>query len=505
MQNPKTHKERNTQTHTSESISLGSITSGASFRTAVKNALMVLFMMLLGGWLLTMAVTNTLRANLQAQLEEESILLQDIYQSQGQEGVLSAMSELTSQAMSSERVAGLFDANHLRLAGNMQVYPDLLNLNHVSSNLAPNDDKHVIVKQVQTTLDEKPYLIRVRQFGNMQLVVGRSTNMLHAVQHQLIFWFSVISIGVLFAMLFVGFGSSRQSFKKLTRLEQTLKQVADGDLSARFKITKPYDQIDRVALGVNANLARMQHLIQSIQSASTAIAHDLKTPLSRLHISLNDALDSLNEDKATCVHNQTQTESLVQHALDEVTELNVVFDTMLRISRIKTTQAQHFTPFAMHDCINKVVDFLAPLAQENSQHIQVRCPEDIVLTADQDMVQQALMNLINNAIVHAGSGTTISISAFHEHATTVLEVSDNGVGVPEDSLSKLTDLFARADNSRTTTGNGLGLALVDAVAKHHDAQLILSTRQLNHQPNALANSKNSAKGFCARLVFPVSH
>lgn len=427
-------------------------------------AVFVLLLSLCGS-LLVGSVVNSLKDKLAAQIIEESLLLQDIYHEKGLSGLRQSLQQLSS----SERIADVFDTDGVSLVGNIDSLPTV----------AVEQQRLFLFR---TRHSEARYWGYAMRLERQTLIVGRSDNIVVAAKRRLIAGLFLSGLIFIVVSLFIGYIFSRRSAAKLTQFEQTLTHVANGDASARLPVAKPPEQIDLVAEKMNLQLARLQHLMNTMNNTGKVIAHDLKTPLSRAQIALLEALDACD--------NGENPADYVQQALDENRHLNDVFETLLRISRLQTQVADksQFTRFNVRSMLADCVAFLSPNAEQSAQQLQLDCPDDINLFADKAMLQQAIINLVNNAVVHSGQNTIICVSAKCTDNHYLLQVCDNGKGIAKADRDKVLEPFARLDTARTTEGNGLGLALVNAIADYHGGNIRLQN--------------NTPSGLCVVLCLP---
>lgn len=432
------------------------IRSGLAFKTSVRAVAIFVFLLLVAGAILVTAVTNTLEGELRTQNEDQIVLLEQIYQTEGQSGLIRAVESLTSHPRPDEQTAGLFDGDGLRLAGSLEAAPPLVGWQRTKISYAEG------VRSAGTF-----YLHRVL-VDELTLVVGRSSTIVDAARWWLIFWLVLLGTALTLCTLTLGYLSSRKSLRKLQAMEDVLQDVSRGNLAARLAVAAENDQIDRISEQVNQHIGRLSHLMERLQSTATAIAHDLKTPLSDAQISLHQALDAVGANKSPS--------DQIEAAQSDLQRLNSIFETILRISNIEAGRGKsEFQDIDLSHLIHEMVEFLQPLAEESGQKIQVGpgLKSTSTLRADSGMIKQLLVNLISNAIAHCPERTRIVVDAREDDESTTLIVEDNGTGIPDSDRQRILQPFIRLDSARTTPGSGLGLALVAAIADHHNASVRL--------------------------------
>lgn len=292
---------------------------------------------------------------------------------------------------------------------------------------------------------------------------------------------SLLSIFLMAIVVLVSFLISTFVVSRTNRIADTARIIMQtGDLSRRIVLDSRWDDLSNMASVLNNFLERIEQLMQGIRRVSDNIAHDLRTPLTRL---LNQ-LESLR-DHAVGLSGT----DVVQHSeamIAETARLLATFNALLRITRIETgAQRQDFTGIDLRAIVMDVVEFYEPLAEEKS--VQLHCKAvSIPWHGDRDLLFQAFANLLDNAIKFTPSGGKVLLSLAQIDGKPCFTMRDTGPGIAEKDREKVFDRFYRADSSRTTEGNGLGLSLVAAVVNLHNAVIIL---------------KDASPGLIAEITF----
>ncbi|WP_346892312.1 HAMP domain-containing sensor histidine kinase [uncultured Roseibium sp.] len=436
---------------------LTDLLSGSSFRTSAKVAIGVLVLMCMGGTLFIWSATQALRDATEQQTLEEAVLLNDVYSAEGRKGLVTAIGTLSDLVNSQERVSAVFDENGFNLAGADLAMPNFIGV------------RDTTLQSVSAKGSAGRFVLSVQKFNDATLVVGRSLKGVDEMRDRMIAGLVVMTVLLTFGTLVLGLLASRESFAKLRLIEGVLARVARGESDARVPIMERKDRIDRISIQINANLDALSRLMDSMRATTTAIAHDLKSPLARVGLVLNDALDTIDAGG----NPQPQ----VERALTETGALNEIIDTILRITRIRAgSPRKHMQLNDLGGLVENTIEFFAPLAQENGQTLEFLPGEagKCLLLCDKNMVQQMLANLVGNAIVHGGPGVSIRVRLQDRAERLDLVVEDTGEGIPDAQRHEVFDLFKRIDSARSKPGSGLGLALVKAVADHHEAAIALS-------------------------------
>jgi len=220
-------------------------------------------------------------------------------------------------------------------------------------------------------------------------------------------------------------------------------------------------------------LERIQSLVEAIRSVSDNIAHDLRTPLTRLNNSLDDLAKSLSSQSGTEIRQARET---VEKAISESNSLLATFEAVLRIARLEDNSYNvTLTEVSPSRMIEELVELYDPIVEEKNISLETDlCSPSIYIAGDRDALAQALANLLDNALQHTPGGGKIVLESRLVNGQFEISVTDTGPGIPVEYHDKVIKRFVRLDDgSRTTPGNGLGLCLVDAVARMHKVELVL--------------------------------
>jgi signal transduction histidine kinase len=225
------------------------------------------------------------------------------------------------------------------------------------------------------------------------------------------------------------------------------------------------DDLDRISISVNAALARTELLLKTVQQISTDIAHDLKSPLARLRQTL----------EAATLAPEGPSKAAIETAIVQADALVETFEALLRIANIEAGgRRARFAGVDLGHVLDAVVDAFGPAAEDAGQQLTLSISDSCEVIGDKGLLTQLFANLVENAIRHGDKGNLISVSAEAHGKQIVVNVADHGPGIPEAERENVLRRFYRLDRSRSTPGDGLGLALVKAIADLHGAKLFLS-------------------------------
>lgn len=295
--------------------------------------------------------------------------------------------------------------------------------------------------------------------------------------------------------IFVG----RTALKRIDMVSNSTKRIMAGDRSERLPVTDSNDEFDRLSINMNEMLDRIGLLDKGLQQVSDSIAHDLKTPLTRLRNKVDSALSS-DPDLPTS-----------KHALEEVItdsdQLIKTFNALLMISRVESgSQVAEMSSTNMSDIMADACELYEPVAEEEGFEITHKLEAGLNVDGSRELLSQAVTNLLDNAMKYGKPNTpsmseakskkgksaitpTIHMSLKKQGDKIIASICDNGLGIPADKRDEVKIRFARLDESRSKPGTGLGLSLVEAVAKLHGGALELD---------------DANPGLVVRLVLPTS-
>lgn len=271
---------------------------------------------------------------------------------------------------------------------------------------------------------------------------------------------------VLVMAWFAGRLITRISLRPIETVRASARQIMRGDLRHRVPLSGSGDEFDQLAETLNGMLDRIQQLIASIQGATDNIAHDLRSPLTRVRARLESVLAGPPDGEDWT--------PWVERHLADLDQVLSTFQALLQIARIDSgVLREHFTPCDLALLARESVDFLEPLAEARGQRIEVALPDSLALAGDRDLLLQLLYNLLDNAIKYAPEGSVITLSGDVDAGQVRLCLRDRGPGIPEAARERVFERLYRLDATRQTPGLGLGLSLVRAVVQLHHGSIRL--------------------------------
>jgi signal transduction histidine kinase len=299
------------------------------------------------------------------------------------------------------------------------------------------------------------------------LFVGWSTYQLREMEEFVAQSFSwVLGASILLALA-GGLLMSRRLMKKIENVSRTTRNIMEGDLQQRVAPQSGGDEFAHLALSINSMLDRIEMLMNGLRQVTTDIAHDLRTPLTRLRNRLELAQRSQLGEAGL-----RETLGAARRETDVILHL---FGALLRIAQVESgARRAAFAVVNLSEVLGTVVEVYRPTAEAKQQHLEEAVPSNLQVFGDRDLLTQLFANILENAILHSPPGAALGVQALHDQGRVHVDIIDNGPGIPEAMRNKVLARFVRLDDSRTTPGSGLGLSLVAAIAHLHDATLRLS-------------------------------
>ncbi|GFZ88195.1 sensor histidine kinase [Dyella caseinilytica] len=302
------------------------------------------------------------------------------------------------------------------------------------------------------------------------LTVGRDNRDIGELDENLAryFYFSV-GFAMLFALLSGGI-AGHFFIKNVDRLSSWAERIVTGEAPGPLRPQRGGVEFARLAGRLNRILERVHTLMENMRQVSNDIAHDLRTPLTRLRQRLESATTA-EQDAAT-------QRIAIEQSIHEVDNVLATFGALLRISRIQARERQAgFASVDLSELFVSMAEVYGPVAEETGHAVNASVQPGVAFKGDRALLTQMLSNLIENAIHHTPAGTCITVSLNGSESGAVGCVADDGPGIPVHEHKRVFDRFVRLDSSRTSPGSGLGLALVAAIADLHRVPLALSDRQ----------------------------
>ncbi len=392
--------------------------------------------------------------------------LEQIYRNEGSDKLVQAIKERLAQKNYDSLYLLYQKQGGQVLIGNMSLDEDFLKegLQMVTLDIMLNESDHRrhTARVMKTTLD-----------NSLVLINGLDTESVHEQEHKIAnSLFAGVAI-IIFLGAIGGFIISINTIKKVNLINDTMKKIGEGEIDQRVPLRGTDDDFDLLAENFNDMLDRLQLLMDQVHNISINVAHDLRTPLTRIR----NRLETIEERCSKADMNE------IELAIEDTDNLLATFETILNINKFETgVQKLNIQLISIKKLIGDIIDYYEPLAMEKTLEIDFSLQEDILFYADQNMMFLALSNLLNNAIKYSPQQETISISACvqqdsEQNRQLNIWIADHGLGISDEDKKKVFDLFYRSEKHRDQQGNGLGLSLVAAIIHLHKGEIKLSDNQ----------------------------
>jgi signal transduction histidine kinase len=298
------------------------------------------------------------------------------------------------------------------------------------------------------------------------LFVGLRTVQLHEMEELVI---RAFLWGVTLAMILALAGGAAMSLSLLRRIEavsQTSRDIVGGELQRRILERGTGDEFDHLAASLNAMFDRIQTLMEGLRQVSNDIAHDLRTPLTRLRQRLELAQRRDGDARA-----------VIERAILDVDSILETFGALLRIAQIESgARRAGFSQLDLADVLSTVIEIHQSAIEEGGRILEGRIDPALNVDGDRELLTQLFANLLDNALRHSPPDAGVALTAIRQGERIVVSIADRGPGIPAEFREKVLQRFFRLEGSRSTPGSGLGLSLAHAIASLHESELVLSDR-----------------------------
>lgn len=383
--------------------------------------------------------------------------LAERYQVGGLPSLIETIDQRLAANIDDNAIYLLVGPNFNRIAGNLGGWPSGVTM----------DTQWFERPVTRAGLKSTARLYHVELPGGFHMLVGRDSDVRAKLRRLLtgaLLWAALVALGL--GML--GGALVRGAFRAtVADVSATAAAIASGDLSRRVRIAGTDDEFDLLAAAVNDMLDRILRLMDGVKQVSNAIAHDLRTPIARARTRLEDA--------ATHARTPEELHAAIERAQDDLDGVVGVFQAILRIAEIEAgARRSAFVTFDLSALVADMAELYEAPAEDAGLALDAKVAQRVSLYGDRDMIQQAVTNLLDNAIKFSPAGAAVALTLGADRTGVSIAVADRGPGIPEADRAHATERFFRGEQARSTPGSGLGLALVQAVATLHGGTLTLA-------------------------------
>jgi signal transduction histidine kinase len=368
----------------------------------------------------------------------------------------------TAMDLHATHYGGLFGPDGTRRAGNLDAMPD---------HLARDGDAYRVSATVQVAgrrLDDEIWAAALGLPDGSTVVIAHDSDEIDRVR---VTTLRALGLGLVPTLALSGLGGlllARRGRRRLAATEAALAEVMRGDLRQRLPVGNRGDEFDRLAANVNRMLDEIEHLMDEVRSVGDAVAHDLRTPLTRLRARL--------ERSRVQARTVAEFHETIDQGLAWIDQTLAMVTAVLRIGAMEEGRRTAFASVDLDAVAAAALDLFEPLAEEKGVRLTLASgPGAHAIHGDRDLCFEALSNLLDNAVKFTPEGGAVCVRLARLGHAVSLAVEDTGPGLPATERGKIFQRFYRSEVARQTQGNGLGLSLVAAIAKLHDATVSVHT------------------------------
>ena len=395
-------------------------------------------------------------------IEAEQAMLRRTYDTSGRDGLIRAIDQRKAAAPLEGAVYLLASESFVPVAGNIKEWPSALDGANkwgefTSTALTPDPNAtQSLIRAKWEIFPDGSYLLVGRDISDLD----RFADEIYAALA-----FTILLIFMLAAVASVSV--TRRTVGRIESINVTSRSIMEGGLGRRIPLRGTQDEWDHLAQNLNSMLERIEGLMAEVKQVSENIAHDLRTPLTRIR----GRLEKAAIDKSAADHDP----SMISETIADLDDVLRMFSSLTRISQVEATDRKvAFRTVNLVEIATGVAELFDAAAESKGGSVEVIGDRSVRIMADRDLLFDAISNLVDNAIKHGREGCIVIVSVEHKDSEAVLSISDDGPGIPPDEFEHVFKRFYRLERSRSMPGNGLGLSLVAAVARLHGARIVLS-------------------------------
>jgi signal transduction histidine kinase len=407
-------------------------------------------------FLLWYSTIDLMNRESQSSIRSQAQSLAEHFHQGGLAALSSTISKQIFEGMDDHALYLLVDDNDKRISGNLDHWPTLITVPHQWYRLP------LIRYEIKMQAIYRFYPLP----NGYRLLLGRDTRT-SAHLGGVLYESLLIGTGAMILLGLIGGVVVKSQFKRaMKNLHDITGKISRGDLSGRVKLRGAEDEFDELAHTINKILDEVQKLMDNVRQVTDAVAHDLRTPITRARSRL----------EATLVAETRPAEmrEAMEASIEDLDKIGKIFQSLLRIAEVEAgSRRSEFKDIDIFRILEDIHETYSLVAEEKDVELIGRWEEGPHLFGDQQMIHQAVANLVDNAIKFTPERSTVNMLLSLEKNRILISVADEGEGIPESDRKKVTQRFYRGEAARNTPGNGLGLSMVSAIAELHYGHLRL--------------------------------
>jgi signal transduction histidine kinase len=393
-------------------------------------------------------------------IEAERASLRRVYDGSGRAGLVAAIKQRLTDTQFDGGFYLLADPSYAVVAGNLGQWPSALqggsqgwskfNLGASKTDAAPDRAR---LRAKFETLPDGFHLLVAKDIDDARRFVNGI--------------YGVLGFTVLFVFLLAAVASvsvTRRTVGRIESINATSRAIMESGLGRRIPLRGSQDEWDQLAHNLNSMLERIEGLMGEVKQVTENVAHDLRTPLTRMRGRLEKASIGRRDAEGD--------QALINAAIADLDDVLRMFSAVTRIAQIEAANgAAAFRPVNLAEVADQVAELFDAAAEDKGGHVKVVDGGPVLVSADRDLLFDAMANLVDNAVKHGRQAGQVTVAVGRNDGGAVITVTDDGPGIPADEYQHVFRRFYRLERSRGTPGNGLGLSLVAAVARLHGARI----------------------------------
>jgi signal transduction histidine kinase len=394
----------------------------------------------------------------------ERRMLREAFDREGRDRLIATIAQRIAYEGDRGRVYLLADPSFIPVTGNLVAWPAALKgadqwISFSPVEWRPNGAKRPLLRAISETLPDGSHLLVGRAVEDLDAFVGNLR--------------TAIGLSVVLVIVLAGLAAilvTRRTVGRIEAINATSRAIMASGLGSRIPLRGSRDEWDQLAENLNSMLERIEQLMAQVKQVTDNVAHDLRTPLTRMRGRLEQAYGRRRD--------ADQDQVLIADTITELDRMLGTFSSLLRISQIETRERRAtFRTVNLAEVAREVVSLFDAAAEENGGELETAAADDVLVFGDRDLLFEAVANLVDNAIRHGRRAGRVSVEVVPSGADAVISVADDGPGIPVNEREHVFKRFYRLERSRREPGNGLGLSLVAAVAQLHGARIEMADNQ----------------------------
>lgn len=444
-------------------MSIRRLLNTSAMRIALRYAGLYALLMALGLGILYWVSSDYVDEQISTGLKQRMNELMRIDRNKGRESLIHALNAQEGIDVKYRRHYLLLAPDNRKLAGDLKDWPSNFNRIGQVSNIWI--DGRLVSDQDEEADGYWPMIAQSLSDGG-RLLLAQSLEQAEELQEVILYTIMAILLVSIGLALTMGWFIGRTLLARVDNINATAKAITSGDFSHRVPVLGRHDEFDELAEHLNSMLIRIEQLLSGMRQVTDNIAHDLRKPLSRLR---NRLEITLLEERNAREYQQVLTETV-----EDADDLIRTFNALLEIAQTEAGSFRgEWQSVDLSELLVGLGELYRELAESQGKSLMVQVQEGLSVTGNRHLLAQAISNLLDNAIKYTGAGGQIRMEAERIAAGVGVQISDNGPGIPTDQYALVWKRFSRLDAARSTSGSGLGLSLVKAVAELHGVGLRL--------------------------------